>query len=677
MSKIFIVSEFNNKSSFILNTIEEFSLNGILCQNSEDGILVQIEEENPEIILIDTNYKNSEILTKQIKSQTAQKNTQIILILDNNSQIDFLNFAHGYLTRPFDKNILINTINSHIKTKKSLEQMEENNRELARSLYQLNVLYNTSSQFAGTLDKKKLYNIMLEAMEKTLSFDISCLLVFSSQGTKFFINSLNEPTESLKEALTLRTTLGYKNIFKNKNLPHIADLENIEVTQSVKPSHRHNIYDLRALNFDSLFAPIKVDDNFFGVIELFRETPFTKEDVTCFQTIVHQVATPLRSATLYEEIKDTNVKLEKLERLKSDFISIVSHELRTPLTPINNSLEIVLSEQTGTLSDDAKNFINMAKRNVSRLSGIIEDLLDLSRIETGKLDFKYKKVDITPSLELIQKTFEQTAQEKNVEVNLSIENNLEEIYADTHRLEQVLSNLITNALKFTQQNGKINIIAKTIDEKEINQDLLVNPILSPQGKYIQISTIDTGIGIKKEDINKIFEKFSQIENSLNRNIGGIGLGLPITKQLIDAHLGLIWVESEENKGSNFSFLIPLYDDKKAFIMNLSKNLTTNSNVSVFKITQKENCDFIKYIKENNILKLTKNSYEIDFKTNETENYIATFCMLEKSAIDFMEKAINCELKKPQWQNCDIVLKRIDCEQESKDLKKILKKLSIE
>ena len=237
---------------------------------------------------------------------------------------------------------------------------------------------------------------MLESIEKTLSFDISSALVFGMEGeSKFYINSLYEPTESLKKALALRVGLEYKNLFENQPLPYNINLEGMEIIQNVKPSHIQNIFDLRVLNYDSLFAPIKVGEHFFGVIELFRNTPFTKEDVTCFQSIVHQLALPLRSATLYEEIKNTNIKLEKLERLKSDFVSIVSHELRTPLTPINNSLEIVLSGQTGEISQDARNFINMAKRNVSRLSGIIEDLLDLSRVQTGKLDFKYKITNLT------------------------------------------------------------------------------------------------------------------------------------------------------------------------------------------------------------------------------------------------------------------------------------------
>lgn len=673
MSKILLISELSEFSKDIIYTLTSSESECILSEKTPENILSQIELYNPDIVLIDTKYNDCEILTKQIKSKTIQQNTQVLLLLEKGKDIDFLNFADGFVTTPVCKNILIHTINSHIKIKKSLEQLNENNRELARSLYQLNVLYNTSSQFAGTLDKNKLYNIMLESLEKTLSFDISSALVFGMEGeSRFYINSLYEPTESLKKALALRVGLEYKNLFENQPLPYNINLEGMEIIQNVKPSHIQNIFDLRILNYDSLFAPIKVGEHFFGVIELFRSTPFTKEDVTCFQSIVHQVALPLRSATLYEEIKNTNIKLEKLERLKSDFVSIVSHELRTPLTPINNSLEIVLSGQTGEISQDARNFINMAKRNVSRLSGIIEDLLDLSRVQTGKLDFKYKITNLTPSLELIQKTFEQVSGEKNINVSLEIKNNLPDVYADTHRIEQIISNLVSNALKFTPKDGSIKIIAKTVEEGEIDTENLISPIQKIQGKYIKISVIDTGIGIKKENIPKIFEKFSQIENSLTRNIGGVGLGLSITKELLDAHLGAISVISEENKGSDFSFFIPVLDDKKIFIMDINHALSSSEETAILHIKENPSCGFIVHICEQKLIKLTKKSKEY----KKDNDYFVLLPDTSQSALDFMQKSIIQESQKPEWEKCAIVLKKASSNQDGKELLKILNKIDL-
>ena len=277
---------------------------------------------------------------------------------------------------------------------------------------------------------------------------------------------------------------------------------------------------------------------------------------------------PLRSAILYEDIINTNIKLKKLERMKSEFVSIVSHELRTPLTPINNALSIILSEQGGPIGDINKNFANIAKRNVSRLSGIIEDLLDLSRMQTGKFDFKFKQLSILPSVELAYNTFKNQALQKNIELVAENSINLPVVYIDQHRIDQILSNLVTNAIKFTPENGKIKIFTELIQNPDKN--ILINPTDSDYiGDYVKISVQDTGVGIEKEDIPKIFDKFSQIENTLSRNTGGIGLGLTITKHFIDAHLGGIWVDSIKNEGSTFNVIIPVYSDEQAFKIELN------------------------------------------------------------------------------------------------------------
>ena len=669
MARILFITDSDEKEKTFKSALKgkEF-----LVSSDEVNIEDILKVETPDIVILDCDIQ---ILDVKTVIKTVKHYPVILILYTGDKPVgkDITNHANLIISKNADKNIISAIVDAGLRTGMSLRKLADSNQELARSLYQLNVLYNTSSQFAGTLDKDKLYNIMLEALEKTLSFDISCALVFGHQGdNKLFINSLYEPTESLKEALALRVVLEYKNLFENQPLPHKTDLEGIEIIKNVKPSHIQNIFDLRALNYDSLFAPIKVGEHFFGVIELFRKTPFTKEDVTCFQTIVHQVALPLRSATLYEEIKNTNVKLEKLERLKSDFVSIVSHELRTPLTPINNSLEIVLSEQTGPISDDAKNFINMAKRNVTRLSGIIEDLLDLSRVQTGKLDFKYKITSLVPSLELIQKTFEQVACEKDIQVSLQIENNLEEVYADSHRIEQIISNLVTNALKFTPKGGNIKITAQKVNENEIDKTLLIAPICEIKGNYIKISVKDTGIGIKKEDIPKIFEKFSQIENSLTRNIGGVGLGLSITKQLLDAHLGAITVKSKENEGSDFSIFIPIPDERKIFIMDINHALSSSEETGIIHIKEKSGCNFIDIVINENLIKLTKKSKEL----RENNNYYAILPDISQSALDFMEKTILSEIQKRNCKNCDIVLKRAHTSEDGKELLKILTKINI-
>ena len=658
MIKVFLllkIAEFREK---IINLLDKNTYETTYSNGNVDDIITQINYDCPDIILIDSNYDDCEFIIRQFKSLAKNQNIQIIMLLDDD-KTDLINLSDGIIQKPYKDEIILSTINSHYKIKKSLDRLFDNNKELSRSLYQLNVLYNTSSQFTGTLNTKKLYDIMIEAMEKTLSFDVSCVLTYNSLTNPILnLNTLYPPSESLVDALKIRSILNYKSIFDNPLVLNEREIKEIEIFQKTKQMRSNKIFGLETISFDTLFAPIKVGDDFFGIVELFRQTPFSSEDVTCFQAIAHQVALPLRSAKLYEEISITNKKLEKLEKLKSEFISIVSHELRTPLTPINNSLEIVLSGQAGELTPEINNFISMAKRNIQRLSGIIEDLLDLSRIQTGKLDYRYKICDITPSLELLKNTFLQVAQEKNIKINLIIKEKLPEIYADSRRIEQILSNLVSNSLKFTSQGGMIEVEASVIDENQVESDNLIMPKIKPNGKYIKISVKDNGIGMKKEDIPKIFDKFSQIETSLNRNKGGVGLGLTITKQLIDAHLGAVWVESQEQKGSTFSVILPLLDKFKIFQMDLSHVLTNNEDTGIIKISYNSDLNLIEELKANKILNLTRLSKELIIENSNKTDYYVFIAKISSGSFEAITKTISDYCLNKDKNKHDIILKSI-------------------
>ena len=658
MIKVFLllkIAEFREK---IINLLDKNTYETTYSNGNVDDIITQINYDCPDIILIDSNYDDCEFIIRQFKSLAKNQNIQIIMLLDDD-KTDLINLSDGIIQKPYKDEIILSTINSHYKIKKSLDRLFDNNKELSRSLYQLNVLYNTSSQFTGTLNTKKLYDIMIEAMEKTLSFDLSCVLTYNSLTNPILnLNTLYPPSESLVDALKIRSILNYKSIFDNPLVLNEREIKEIEIIQKTKQMRSNKIFGLETISFDTLFAPIKVGDDFFGIVELFRQTPFSSEDVTCFQAIAHQVALPLRSAKLYEEISITNKKLEKLEKLKSEFISIVSHELRTPLTPINNSLEIVLSGQAGELTPEINNFISMAKRNIQRLSGIIEDLLDLSRIQTGKLDYRYKICDITPSLELLKNTFLQVAQEKNIKINLIKKEKLPEIYADSRRIEQILSNLVSNSLKFTSQGGMIEVEASVIDENQVEYDNLIMPKIKPNGKYIKISVKDNGIGMKKEDIPKIFDKFSQIETSLNRNKGGVGLGLTITKQLIDAHLGAVWVESQEQKGSTFSVILPLLDKFKIFQMDLSHVLTNNDDTGIIKISYNSDLNLIEELKANKILNLTRLSKELIIENSNKTDYYVFIAKISSGSFEAITKTISDYCLNKDKNKHDIILKSI-------------------
>lgn len=656
MAKILFVSENEKKGQQFQEILQKNSYE-FLYADTPTMIIDIMKTQLPDIVILDGEIVGFDlkIISKQIKS--FENILTILLTKKDKIEPELLKNSNAFLQDPISKNLLISTINANLKTKNSLDMLSNSNRELARSLYQLNVLYSTSSQFAGTLDKDKLINIMIDGMDKSLNYSLACALTFRGEGEPvLIIHSLYKISERLLEALKLRATLNYKSIFEKKEMPFELDIKHLKIEKHIKHAARE--LDFAILRGDSMFAPVALNEKFTGFIEIFREAEFSTEDATCFQTLAQQVSLPLKSANLYEIKEQTNKKLERLERLKSEFISIVSHELRTPLTAIKNSLDILLSGKAGDLNDNMDKFLNMAKRNSTRLSGIINDLLDLSKIEAGKMDFKFDIIKIAPVVEDIKANLDEMAKEKNLELNIQIEDNDTEIYADPQRLEQVLTNLISNAIKFTPDGGKIDIRTKFVEAKDINYvPTFENEFKQLRGDYLQVLVKDNGIGISQEHLAHVFDKFAQIENSLSRKVGGSGLGLPITKQLLEAHNGTIWCNSKPEKGSSFYFVIPVATEKNKFMLDLKQNMqkakVNNSSLALIKV--KSENEIIKDLQANLI-----NENYLNISIKEIDNKETSLTMVipdgDKFSADFLRKKIQGYIKERGnlYPNCVIM-----------------------
>lgn len=239
----------------------------------------------------------------------------------------------------------------------------------------------------------------------------------------------------------------------------------------------------------------------------------------------------------------SDVTLEKeLERARTEFVSVASHELRTPMAAIREAVSLVIDGVTGSVNEKQYKFLEMARRNIDRLTGIINDLLDLSKIETGNLT-----INLAPELpqkivEDVFVTFEAAAREKEISLLKNIAEDLPAINMDGDKMIQVLGNLVSNAIKFTPKDGMITIGVKKGQQKEASIEF-----------YVQ----DTGIGIERKNYGKLFHKFQQIDSSLSRAVGGTGLGLAITKEIIELHGGRVFLESEPGRGSIFHVVIPV------------------------------------------------------------------------------------------------------------------------
>lgn len=651
--KFLLISEDSEKERVIKET---FSSDEIILSVDETEIFDTLKVEEPEVVIIDGDIAALDLKTlcRKIKQFSV---TILLIVGETIPNKDVTHNINLFIQAPIDKKLLLATIDASMKTRQSLLKMTKANQELARSLYQLNVLYDTSSQLAGTLDKDKLIKIMVEGIEKSLNFELSCTLIFRSEREPvLIINSLYKISDRLLEALKLRAILSYKSLLSDP--PFDIKIGNLKIEKNIK----HNVkeYDFSVLRYDNLFAPIMLNDEFFGFTEIYREKQFTTEDATCFQTLVQQVTIPLQSASFTQELKTTNRKLQKLERLKSEFISIVSHELRTPLTAIKNAMDIILSGKAGAMTDNIEKFVSMGKRNAVRLSGIINDLLDISKIEAGKMDFKFELTHIEPVIEYVKNNLTVVAKEKDLVLKYVPQENSPEIYADSNRLEQVLTNLVSNAIKFSPSAGVIEISSKIVNARELQYDhCFEEDIKKLQGNYLQVCVEDQGIGIERKDLNHVFDKFAQIENSLSRQVGGSGLGLPIARQLMESHNGAIWCDSEINKGSRFYFVIPVANDKSNFNMIkkqiIQKARSNGGTAAVIKI-KSANHIIESLMNEENLLNKTYMSNSLVEKNGEMTTLSMVVLDGDKPACEFLKKKIDAVIvqKENIYEKYDIM-----------------------
>ncbi len=239
-----------------------------------------------------------------------------------------------------------------------------------------------------------------------------------------------------------------------------------------------------------------------------------------------------------QKIEKEADELEEALRIKSDFTSTVSHELRTPLAAVKESIALVLDAVAGPVSDEQRELLDMAKRNVDRLSRLINDILDFQKLESGKVVFNMEPNDMNETVKEAAGTMAQLASDKGLDLVIDIDDSLPKINFDKDRIIQVLTNIISNAIKFTEKGGIT--------------------VLTARGEnIIRVSIQDTGPGIRKEDMPRLFQHFEQLDKGVNRKVGGTGLGLAISKEIIERHGGKIWAESEFGKGTTFSFVLPI------------------------------------------------------------------------------------------------------------------------
>lgn len=269
------------------------------------------------------------------------------------------------------------------------------------------------------------------------------------------------------------------------------------------------------------------------------------------ERLVQVIGIALDNASLYTELQEANEKLKTLDKLKDEFVSLASHELRTPMTAIKSYLWMTLQGDSGLLNDTQKLYIERAYNSTERLIKLVNDMLNISRIEAGRVTVELQKTDIYKLTQEVVEDVQPRASEVGVHVAISPTPDLPAVLADGDKIKEVLFNLIGNSLKFTPKGGNVIISFNK------NEDV------------IETIVTDTGVGISAENISKLFQKFSMLPESYaaNKNVSGTGLGLYISRSIIELHHGKIWASSEGiGKGSQVSFTLKVFTEDDAKLL---------------------------------------------------------------------------------------------------------------
>lgn len=292
--------------------------------------------------------------------------------------------------------------------------------------------------------------------------------------------------------------------------------------------------------------PLRVGQRVIGAIDIQSKTPdaFTEDEIAVLQTLADQIAVAIDNARSFELSQQAVMEMREIDRLKSQFLANMSHELRTPLNSIIGFSRVILKGIDGPVTELMQQDLTAIYNSGQHLLGLINDILDLAKIEAGKMELAFDEVNIGDLANSVLSTMSGLIKDKPIQMKKNIEPNLPTVRADAIRVRQVMINLLSNAAKFT-------------DEGEITVDVHLQRSISGRNE-IKISVTDTGPGIKEEDQAKLFLPFSQVDASPTRKTGGTGLGLSICQQLINMHGGRIGVESDYGKGSTFYFTLPLF-----------------------------------------------------------------------------------------------------------------------
>jgi signal transduction histidine kinase len=446
---------------------------------------------------------------------------------------------------------------------KSLQERDQaisaNVATIRRHVTQLTTLSQSSAAITSTLDLDRLLSIVLQLLSENLGFARMVLFLWDSDRRIATVGQvLGMPPEIEEETRRLVIPVNDDDGFAAELLIRgkpvlVSDVKAVanRISPAVLPILRHTGI------FSFVAVPLRSQQRILGYMGADRGSlPCSQEDLDLMMTIASHVAVAVDNARAYtelatlteyleqrvqdrtHELQTANERLQEHDRRRSKFVSVASHELRTPMTSIKGFVENMLDGLTGQLSDRQAHYLQRIKHNVDRLTRIINQLLDWSRLNVGRIDIKPEPIVIAEFVREVVDSFQMLAADKSLVLEASACDQTLIVRADRDKLEQILWNLVGNAIKFTPNSGHVSVTCEQQD-----------------GGMVRIVVSDTGCGIAPHELSKVFNEFSKVESALPTSQGA-QLGLFITKSLVSLHGGEMWVESQLGGGTKFFFTLP-------------------------------------------------------------------------------------------------------------------------
>jgi signal transduction histidine kinase/CheY-like chemotaxis protein len=519
----------------------------VTSSTNGDDAIVKVTQGNFDLVLTDINLPGVDGLEVVRAAKAADKDTCVILITgyaSTTTAIDALRQgAYDYITKPFDlwetAKAIERGLESRflvIENRRLVSSLEQANRELQHheqilsrmvkeATQRITALYEAGKEISTSLSRQATLEVIVNHVAKLANAEASLVFLYDTDAGDYFAEAgVGVPLERLRE-YRFGTGVG----LHGQAVRNASPVRCATVAEAV--GAEEFLSELSATSV--LVVPLLTNENVLGTITAVRRNtrPFTADDQELLTMFASQASIAVTNAILYERTKE-------LDRMKSEFVAVVSHEVRTPLTSIKGSLELLGDERFHVLPPPQKELLSICQANTERLITLINDILDFSKLESSKLSLNFETVEVGRIVPEAVDNIKNLAAMKGVAIDIHMEGSAGIIEADPMRVAQVITNLLGNAIKFSPENGRIEVWARGTDEEAT------------------VDIKDYGKGISQRDLSRLFQRFAQLDSSTTRKAGGTGLGLVISKGIVEQHNGRIWVESAIGKGSTFSFSLP-------------------------------------------------------------------------------------------------------------------------